>query len=552
MRALSFGTRLALTLLLGSAASGTLAAPPVTPGQVGDTLKPPVPLKPVPPAPTVQAAPQEAPPAAASSKTVVVERFEFAGNTLFSGEELSALIKDYRNRPVTLLEIFEAADRVADFYVSRGYTLASVNVPPQKLEQGTVRLLVSEGRIARIVTEDNRLYTRGQITDYLGEVRPGTVYQGTTLAERIRQINTLPGLQAKAVVKPGERYGTSDLIIKTVEDPASGALIVDNYGRESVGEIRFSAFGQINNPLKVGDQLQLLLLRSEDDLLNYGYLAYALPVNYTGTRLNLSYGEAKFDVASSPGAPDVDGRNRSGRVMLDHPLFAKPTDRINVGVGVSRTYTNADVSGIPTFATSLTLMELSASYTHSHANLAVTQLVANLSSNFDEQTREELDTLTIGETLEAGQRARLELDLQHVQPLANGLQLFAHANGVYSPDPLSDVSQFSLGGPNSVRGYPAAEARGDRGYFGSLSLNRPFTFGTLRVVGRVFADSGRVFGVDAGPSRPPDKTLTSLGFGADFQYDRVSAKFDWSFPREDRESSDGEDDRLFGALAVAF
>jgi len=553
MRAFSFGSGSLLAAAAGLLTSlGAAAVDPVTPGQIGDTLKRPVPLQPVQPTPSVQAQPQEAPPGAASSKTVLIQRFEFAGNTLFTGEQLSALVRDYLNRPVTLLEIFEAADRVADYYVARGYTLASVNVPPQKVEGGTIRLLVSEGRIGRIVTEDNALYTREQITDYLGEVQPGTVYQGSALSERVRQLNTLPGLQAKAIVKPGEGYGTSDLIVKTVEDPVSGAMIVDNFGRESVGEIRVSAFGQLNNPFKVGDQLQLLLLRSEDDLLRYGYVAYGLPVNVTGTRLNLSYGRADFDVA---GATPVSGVNHSGRIMLNHPLLVGMNDRLALGAGTSRIYTNADINGLPISATSITLLELEATYTHSHPNLAVTQLVTNLSTNFDELERADLDRVAgNGETLSAGQRARLELDLQHVYPLADNLQLYLHANGVYSPDPLSDVTQFSLGGPNSVRGYPAAEARGDRGYFGSVSLNRPVAVGGLRVVGRVFADAGRVFGVDGSTllTRPEDKTLSSVGVGADFQYERISAKLDWAFPREERTSSDGRDDRLFGSLAVAF
>ncbi|AXQ29782.1 ShlB/FhaC/HecB family hemolysin secretion/activation protein [Solimonas sp. K1W22B-7] len=521
----------------------------ITPGQVGDTLKKPIELQPVRPAPTVQTQPQEAPPASASSKTLTVQQFEFAGNTLFSGAELSALVKDYLNRPVTLLDVFEAADKVADFYVSKGYTLASVNVPPQKIELGTVRLLVSEGRIARISAEDNKLYTSEQITEQLGEIRPGTVYQGGALAERVRNLNTLPGLQAKAIVKPGERYGTSDLVIKTVEDPVSGSLIVDNFGRESIGEMRVSAFGQVNNPLKVGDQLQLLLLRSEEDLLRYGYFAYSLPVNFSGTRLTLSYGHAEFDVA---GTAPVDGRNDSARLLLDHPLRITPNSRLNVSLGASRTEADSDFTGITFSDTSITLVEVGASYTYNHANLAVTQAVLNLSSNFDQLERSELATLPLGEHLNAGQRIRAELDIQHLRPLVKGFQLYGHFNGVYSPDPLSDITAYSLGGPNGIRGYPASEIRGDRGYFGQLGINFPVAIAGARVTPRIFADSGKVFTVDPGPADFHEKTLTSVGFGADLQYQRINAKVDWSFPREDRTSSDGEDDRVFGSLAVSF
>lgn len=550
MRASSFGPRSTI-LASGCILVCLTAQAQITPGQVGDTLRKPIELQPVEPPPTVQTQPQEAPPAAASNKTLTVRQFEFAGNTLFSGAELSGLLGGYLNRPVTLLEIFEAADKVADFYISKGYTLASVNVPPQKIESGTVRMLISEGRISRIVTDDNRLYSSERIIDVLGDIRPGTVYKGSTLEERIRNLNALPGLQAKAIVKPGEGYGTSDLIIKTVEDPFSGSMIVDNYGRESIGETRFSVFAEINNPLNSGDQLQLLALRSSEDLLRYGYAAYSLPVNYRGTRLTASYGEAQFDIPD-PVTP-ISGENRSARLQLDHPVLLDHNDRLSVSVGGSRTLANSDFFGTTFNATSITLLELGATYTHSHPNLAVTQVVTNISSNFDKLTRAELTAAALsGDTLEAGQRLRAELDVQHLYPLPRSLQLYARANGVYSPDPLSDITAYSLGGPSGIRGYPASEVRGDRGYFGTLGLNRPFNLGTARVTGRVFADSGKVFIVDPGPGMFRDKSLTSVGFGADLRYDRISAKFDWSFPLEDRTSSDGKDDRVFGSLAVAF
>ena len=58
--------------------------------------------------------------------------------------------------------------------------------------------------------------------------------------------------------------------------------------------------------------------------------------------------------------------------------------------------------------------------------------------------------------------------------------------------------------------------------------------------------------MDPLPAASDEKTLTSVGFGADLQYQRITAKFDWSFPREDRTSSDDKDDRVFGSLAVSF
>jgi hemolysin activation/secretion protein len=538
--------RAAALLLLSASLQ---AAAQVTPGQVGDTLKRPPELRPMPPAgPVVEPERRAAPPAAAGTKTISVQRFEFAGNTVYSSEQLTPLISDYTQRPVTLLEIYEAADKIAAHYARNGYSLASVNVPPQRIEGGVVRMLVSEGRIYQVAAEGNESYTREQLARYLGDIQPGAVYRGSTLEEGIREINTLPGLQARAIVRPGEIYGTSELVVKVQEDRVSGALIVDNYGRENIGEFRVSALAVLNNPLRVEDQLQLLALRSEDGLLAYGYAGYSLPVNFSGTRLNLSYGHADFEVQGAP----VTGTNRSGKVWVDHPLRRTRADLLTVNAGASRTLATSEFSGTEG-GTSITLLELGGAYNHTYSNLAVTQIVTSIATNFDEASRADLCLGLCSTVQSADQRLRWELDVQHLHPVANSLQLFTHLNGVWSPDPLADTQQYSLGGPNGIRGFPASEVRGDRGYFGSIGLRRPFAIGDVRLFGRVFAESGKVFVVDAAPGTSDEETLTSVGIGADAQYQRVNLKLDWSFPRDGHVASDGQDsNRLFGSFSVNF
>ncbi|HEX4896682.1 MAG TPA: POTRA domain-containing protein, partial [Solimonas sp.] len=153
---------------LGLAASAGSAFAQITPGQVGDTLKRQNELQPARPAPTLQdQRPEESRPADAGQKRIVVQRFEFAGNTLYTGPQLAALVASYTNRPLSLLDLYAAADLVAGHYVENGYSLVSVNVPPQKIDGGVVRLLVSEGRLASIASEGGTSYTTEQLARYL-------------------------------------------------------------------------------------------------------------------------------------------------------------------------------------------------------------------------------------------------------------------------------------------------------------------------------------------------------------------------------------------------
>lgn len=482
-----------------------------------------------------------------ATATVTVRRFEFDGNTLFGDEQLQALVDDYLGRPITLLDIYEAADKVAAFYVDQGYALASVNVPPQQVSGGIVRLAVTEGRIAGLKAEGNSSYRTQQLAAYFPGLRGGTIYRSGAIDQSLRTLNTLPGLKARAVIKPGEAHGSSELLLKVEEDRVGGLVAVDNYGRESIGEYRLTGLLQVNNPLRVADQLQLLALTSEDGLLNYGYAAYSVPVTHRGTRLTLSYGHADFEVDNTP----VDGRSRSGRVMLDHPFVRSARDVLVGSVGASRTLSNADFGGATFNDTSITLAELALTYTYTYSSFAVTQVATNIASNFDEATRADLNPPS--GSVRADQRLRWELDVQHLQPVSTLFQLLVHVNGVYSPDPLASPQQYSLGGPTTIRGYAPAEIRGDRGYFGSVELRKPLAFGDFRLSPRVFADAGKIMLVDALPGSNDEETLTSAGIGADAGYRWLTLKLDWAFPLDQHPASDGRDDsRLYGSFSVKF
>ena len=57
-----------------------------------------------------------------------------------------------------------------------------------------------------------------------------------------------------------------------------------------------------------------------------------------------------------------------------------------------------------------------------------------------------------------------------LQTLAEDISLLLRTEGQLSPDLLTSLYQFSIGGPANVRAYPVAEALFDSGVFGSLEL----------------------------------------------------------------------------------
>jgi hemolysin activation/secretion protein len=523
----------------------------VTPGQVGDTLRPPPEIKDA-PEPVVETQRAEPDDSAKpdSGPTVVVKQFQFSGNQLYSALELEAVVAGYLNRPVSLIDIFAAADSVASHYAKDGYTLASVAVPPQKISDGVVILEISEGRIGQISLEQPADRSPDRVQKFLS-VAPGDLYQSRELEKGLLQLNELPGLTARALVKPGEAVGTTDIVIRTAENPVTGSLWTDNYGRKSIGENRFGTSVNLNNPLGFDDQIQLLALVSSASSLTYGFAGYNFPLGFGGARASLSYGYADFEVRDVPG---LTGDSKNARLGIEYPYLRSARELLKLTAAVFDTRTSTDLQGgAPIPGTSITVLEVGATYNRFHSNAAVTQLSAVVSSNFEEQERADLSP-PVGADVDGKQMARVEIDAIHFLPLGAGFAASGRVNAAWSPDPLSDPQAYSIGGPQSIRGFPASEVRGDRGYFTQLTFMRRSTIGALAFTPRLFLDNGEVDLVEPLPGQTGGD-LTSYGLGFDLDYRQMNFKLDVSEPGGNRiDPADGRpfSTRVFGSLLIKF
>ncbi len=531
-----------------TAVSLAAAAQPITPGGVQDTLKQTPEVQPVPRlTPTASESllrPSSAPPGA--SRNITVTHFEFAGNTIYSSEELGRLVSSYTQRPITLIELYEAADKVTDFYVRRGYALASALVPAQKVTEGTVRLEVIEGRIGSVRYEGIKHYAEDDLGYFL-DTAEGRVYSAPEFEQHLRTVDGLPGLDVRARLQPGSEYGSSDVVVLAKETPFEGRAFIDNGGTRNIGVFRSGAQLTLNNPLGAADQLSLTALRSENALLKYGAGSYSLPTGVGASRVSVSYGHAEFDVAGA--FSGVSGSSSTARAELFVPVFDTSIDQLSVIAAVNNTKADTDFGGVTFNKSQVMVLEVGGTFTRTAANRAVTQLSALLGSNF---------TGYNATTDTASQPLKIDLDLQQLTPLPYQLQLLSRAQFVYGIEPLPDTQKFSVGGPSSVRGYAPSEARGDWGYLAQLTLRRNFLLaGALAAAPRLFFDAGSVrqHQSDRFPlgARPQDISLASAGFGLFLGYRNLSANLDYAIPVTDTPVSDGkEDGRFYGSFSVAF
>ena len=126
-------------------------------------------------------------------------------------------------------------------------------------------------------------------------------------------------------------------------------------------------------------------------------------------------------------------------------------------------------------------------------------------------------------------------------------------NGVVTTGNLMDISRFRIGGPDNVRGFPAAELSGDQGVYGSIEFQRQFQLiQKFPVQFSVFYDAGVVHRKDPFAGVKKTESLTSVGMGLSFQLFRhYEFELQSVIPTNSHDVSDGRESvRLWAAVSV--
>ncbi len=525
------------------------AAPSPTPGSVLAPVDKPV-YQPAPAeAPDIEKPASSTPSVPVSSVTVPVRKFLFKGNTTYSDAVLGEVVARFEGKRLSIADIYQAADMVEIYYRYHGYLLTSVYVPAQQIDSGNILLEVIEGRLGS-------LRIKGTLTSYhepflieqADSLRPGEIIDDASLETETLLLDDLPGLSARAVIAPGDEYGTSDVVFITDEHRYSGAIGINNYGRKSIGEKRLDAGLLIANPLWQGDQLNLSLILAEHSRMLYGRADYDILLDHAGSRAGLSYSRFRYDVDTAglglaPGST-LEGSGETFVLRLSHPFVRSTRSNLSVSANLRRSTTDESGSLSARPDTAINLLELFVNWDYLFHSYAKTSLTAGVITNFRSR-----DSLLDS----ASQKAKLTLDLRHYQPfLKNGFVL-GHVQAAYSPDPLVDVEKFRIGGQGSVRAFPSAEIAGDKGAVLSLDVGMNIQVnGDVLLTPKLFADTGKLYRHQ--PVGVPDSESLS-GYGAGLGIvlkQNHSLDLEVARPVTNRVSSDKRDTRFWFGYRGTF
>jgi hemolysin activation/secretion protein len=476
--------------------------------------------------------PSEAPRAAAGTDgpTLMVKGFALTGNTIFTTEELLALVQPWVGKQAGTDQLLDAAEAIKNRYKDAGFFLTQVLVPAQEVPNGVVTLRVVEARIGETRADvTTQRVSPGIVDGYMKLLPKGAAVTEQNVERPLLLLNDLPGVKVTSVLRPGAETGEADLLVKMVDEGHTfgGAGYIDNAGNESTGEVRIGADLVANGLLGLGEAWTVGGLASEHngvDLIRAGVTA---PVGPYGTKATTSFTFLHYNVLGKEfKSLGADGDALVGSLMIQHPVIrSRNVNLFVVGGGDLKSVDDRTSAG--QFGGKI----------HDKRILMIGHF--GVTGDFrDERFGGSLNSFTL--TLNAGDNKiktateltndlfegvghrtsgvfeHLDGDYQRLQAITETTSVLLSMRGQFAFQNLDTSEKSSLGGPRGVRAFAVGDGVGDDVFQGTVEVRQRVPAWTLfnaPFVLSAFVDGGRVKNWHDPLSSDNDNLRTLGGYG---------------------------------------
>jgi hemolysin activation/secretion protein len=469
-------------------------------------------------------------------ETITVQRFDVVGSTVFSPQDFAQITRPFTQRPISLAELFQVRSAITQLYVDRRYINSGAYIPPQQLQAGVVKVQVVEGGLEDIQVVGTRRLNPNYIRSRIA-IATRKPLNRDRLLEALQLLQLNPLIRSiSAELAAGSQPGQSLLQVRVTEAPSFDVqLALDNSRPPSVGTNQRQIQISEANLLGLGDRL--LANYANTDGSNTLDLSYSLPINAENGTLSFNAGLSFSRVVQEPfDVLDIQSQARYLELELRQPVLQTPEREFVLGVvGTQRQSRTTLFDGEIPFpglgADEEGRTRITALRFFQEATWRNRQEVVALRSQFAVG----VDGLTSTINVEPPDSRFFawQLQAQWVRLLAPDTPLVMRGSLQVADRPLFPVEQFTLGGLDSVRGYPQDFILTDNGVFASAEVRLPLLripqiSGLLQLT--PFVDFGRGWNV-SGQFNPDPQTLVGTGLGLRLQLsDWLTARFEWGIP----------------------
>ena len=425
-------------------------------------------------------------------------------SAVLTDAELDAIIKPYEGKQVQLNDIYAIVDKINALYNDKGYVTCRAFLPPQTITDGTVKLLLVEGRTGSTIVNNNK-YTKTKYITNRMHLAKGEIANIKQLNKDLLLFNATNSTQLRIMMKAGTEPGTTDYEITAYEPMRdTWTIFEDNAGSDTSGEYRTGLFFNTKSLSGHCDALSLGTVISEGT--KAANVMYSRSLGRSGTKMNLMYSTNAVEVVKGDYEDMIKGHANSYAIGFTQPIVVNETTRTELSLDYNRQNSKTDFmpagtrfnivdDSVQDFSLGFAMTNYGASHVfyqkHSYVrgySESTPDMSAQNSQNFGFYKFNAM----YQKLYKAGQMWSLRADAQ-----------WSGSEGMVSS------RQFYMGGMYSVRGYKENYLGGDSGFTFSAEYAVPVI--NKNTSAFTFFDYGHVYG--NGQSDDQHNVLSSVGLG---------------------------------------
>lgn len=474
-------------------------------------------------APASNAAGTAAEPAAGQTPFDVLE-YRVLGNTTLPPVEIERAVYPYLGPGKTFNDVESARQSLERAYRAAGYQTVFVDIPEQQVDEGIVRLRITEGRVDRVHVTGARYFSNRKILAAVPALARGDVPKLAEVQEELNALNQASRDRAIVpVLKAGRTPGTVDVELKVDDElPLHGSLELNDRYTADTSRLRLTASISYDNLFQrqhsFSLQYQTAPEEPSDSRAIVGSYVFRVPT-WDQTTFALYAVDSKSDIAALGTLSVLGTGNIFGmRAIRALPSQANYFQSLTMGLDYKDFLEDIRLEDDEGLTTPIRYIDWSLAYTGTKRTES-TVTTFNLGANFG------IRGLVNDSAEFADKRFMAQPNyfyvrggVQQLWRLPLHMQTFVRLSGQFAVSPLVSNEQFIIGGADTVRGYLESSQLGDYGAAETFELRNDWLSQLLQMPPGAayvlaFVDAGQVAVLDPLPSQVSRFSLASWGFG---------------------------------------
>lgn len=412
------------------------------------------------------------------------------GKDFLDDRGLNKIKKQVAGKCLGMNGLKKAAVLFQDYYINAGYITTRVEIPSQDLLTKKLNLTVMPGKISEIIIVDN------DISKWVLPFSEGDILNIRDVEQGLENIQRTPDVDVKINIVPGQKNGTSNLVINTQRKTTwSVRASYNNYGDDSTGNQLIGGVGYLYNATRLSDLFYLAGTGSQTGGYKNVSAYYSVPFGYTD--LSLFYSKSKSTQGIDVGAYTFDyvGETEYFSLKSNRMLYRNVNSKLSASAELIRRKYDYTLGG-----TELVLQKrdmgnirLGLNYKRNFTGAALDSTLTwqRFTKAFGGTDTPDMRTGTVSKKSQI-----VNLNVNYVKWLTMlPVNAYYELNfgAQYSPDNLTLQDQFTIGDRWSVRGFQNSDGiYGNKGFFIQNTLSVVTRFdGITPYVG---TDYGQIIG----------------------------------------------------------